>query len=48
MIEYTVPEILRVNLCNTILQLKAMGIDDVINFGYMEEPDKNALFDGLK
>ena len=48
MIEYTVPEILRVNLTNTILQLKAMGIHDVVHFDYMEEPDEKALFDGLK
>lgn len=48
MIEYTVPEILRVNLTNTILQLKAMGIHDVVRFDYMEEPDPQALLDGLK
>jgi ATP-dependent RNA helicase DHX8/PRP22 len=48
MLEYTVPELLRVNLTHTILQLKAMGIDDVMHFGYMEEPDENQLLDGLK
>ncbi len=39
MIEFTVPEILRVNLCNTILTLKNMKIDDVVNFAYIETPD---------
>jgi HrpA-like RNA helicase len=48
MLEYTIPEILRVNLSNTILQLKAMGIDDVVHFGYMEEPDEKALLEGLR
>lgn len=48
MIEYTVPELLRVNLTSTILQLKAMGIHDVINFGYMEPPEQKSLLEGLK
>jgi ATP-dependent RNA helicase DHX8/PRP22 len=46
--EYTVPELLRVNLTNTILNLKAMGIHDVLNFEFMEVPDENQLLDGLK
>jgi len=37
--ETMVPEILRVNLVNVILQLKHMNIDDVINFDYMESPE---------
>ena len=44
MIEYTVPEILRANLANTILMLKDMGIRDVINFEYMEHPDYEAIY----
>lgn len=41
MLEYTVPELLRVNLTNTLLQLKAMGIDDVMHFEFMEKPEEN-------
>ena len=41
MVEFTVPEILRTNLCNTILTLKSMGIHDVLNFDFMEKPDKD-------
>lgn len=41
--EYTVPEILRVNLANVILDLKHMKIDDVMNFEYMERPDNDAI-----
>ena len=34
----TVPEILRVSLTSTILTLKCLGIDDVINFEYLDPP----------
>ncbi|KAK9092472.1 hypothetical protein Syun_027383 [Stephania yunnanensis] len=34
----TVPEIKRCNLSNIILQLKALGIDDIIGFDFMEKP----------
>lgn len=44
MIEYTVPEILRVNLANTILTLKSMGIQDVVGFEYMETPNIEAIY----
>lgn len=44
MIEYTVPEILRANLANTILMLKDMDIHDVVNFDYMEHPDYEAIY----
>jgi ATP-dependent RNA helicase DHX8/PRP22 len=39
MLEHTIPEILRVNLSNTILTLKSMKINDVVHFEYMEKPD---------
>ena len=37
--ENLVPEILRVNLANVILELKDMKIHDVLNFDFMEKPD---------
>ena len=46
--DYTVPEILRVNLANVILDLKHMNINDVINFDYMESPDRDAILQALK
>lgn len=46
--ETMVPEILRVNLVNVILQLKHMNIDDVINFDYMESPEQDAILQALK
>ncbi|KAK6133908.1 hypothetical protein DH2020_032337 [Rehmannia glutinosa] len=35
----TTPEIKRCNLSNVILQLKALGIDDIVGFDFIEEPD---------
>ncbi|GKC50337.1 hypothetical protein Tco_1073082 [Tanacetum coccineum] len=36
----TVPEIKRCNLSNVILQLSAVGVDDIIGFDFMEKPDR--------
>lgn len=44
----TVPEILRVNLSSTILTLKSMGIDDVLEFDFMERPEKESILEALK
>lgn len=38
MLPVTVPEIQRTNLSNTVLLLKAMGINDLINFDFMDPP----------
>jgi ATP-dependent RNA helicase DHX8/PRP22 len=48
MSKVTIPEILRVNLASTILTLKSMGIDDVVEFDFMEKPEKESVFDALK
>lgn len=36
MLPTTIPEIQRQNLCNTILMLKAMGINDLLRFDFMD------------
>ncbi|KAJ2905556.1 pre-mRNA-splicing factor ATP-dependent RNA helicase PRP16 [Zalerion maritima] len=41
--ESTTPEIQRTNLNGTVLQLKALGIDDVLNFDYMNPPPLETL-----
>lgn len=41
--ETTVPEIQRTNLSNTVLLLKAMGINDLMNFEFMDAPPKQTL-----
>lgn len=46
--DMTVPEIRRVNLASTVLTLKNLGINDVLNFDYLDAPDLNALQLALK
>jgi len=41
--DMTVPEIKRVNLASTVLTLKNIGINDVINFDYLDSPDLASL-----
>ena len=38
MLATPVPEIQRTNLASTVLQLKAMGINDLLNFDFMDAP----------
>jgi len=37
------PEIQRTNLSHTILMLKAMGIDDLLDFDFMDRPPKRIV-----
>lgn len=46
--EETVPEILRTNLSNVILIMKAAGIDNVLNFDYLDAPSIEGLQKGLE
>ena len=39
----SVPEIMRTNLANTVLQMKALGIEDILIFDFLEPPPKSAL-----
>ena len=46
MLEQTYPEILRSNLSYVVLQLKKLGIDDLVHFDFMDPPGdrtRNAL-----
>ena len=43
----TVPEIQRSNLANVILQLKALGILDVMGFDFLDPPSPDLLAEGL-
>lgn len=38
------PEIKRCNLSNVILQLKALGVDDILGFDFIEKPSRRAPF----
>ena len=39
----SIPEIQRCSLTNTLLQMMAIGIEDVKNFDFMDRPSKNAI-----
>jgi hypothetical protein len=41
--ENTVPEIQRTNLCSVALMLKSLGINDILNFDFMDPPPSAAL-----
>lgn len=41
-------EIMRVNLASVMLLLKSMGIDDVIRFQFMEQPQQEAIMQALR
>jgi len=43
-----ISEIQRTNLTNTVLMLKAMGINDLINFDYMDPPPIQTLVGALE
>ncbi|KAK9322743.1 P-loop containing nucleoside triphosphate hydrolase protein [Lipomyces orientalis] len=44
----TVPEIQRQNLSHTILMLKAMGINDLLHFDFMDPPPTNTMLSALE
>ncbi|KAJ3199058.1 DEAH-box ATP-dependent RNA helicase prp22 [Entophlyctis luteolus] len=48
MLPNTVPEIQRQNLINTVLTLKAMGINDLLNFPFMDPPPVNTLITAME
>jgi len=48
MLGTTVPEIQRTNLANTVLLLKAMGINDLLNFDFMDPPPVQTLIAALE
>ncbi|XP_060603694.1 ATP-dependent RNA helicase DHX33-like isoform X1 [Ruditapes philippinarum] len=44
----TVPEIQRCNLASVVLQLTAMGIQDVVNFDFMDKPSSEAILNAIE
>eukprot|EP00547_Thalassionema_nitzschioides_P017935 CAMPEP_0194246186 /NCGR_PEP_ID=MMETSP0158-20130606/14615_1 /TAXON_ID=33649 /ORGANISM="Thalassionema nitzschioides, Strain L26-B" /LENGTH=1076 /DNA_ID=CAMNT_0038982033 /DNA_START=17 /DNA_END=3247 /DNA_ORIENTATION=- len=44
----TTPEILRTNMGNVVLMLKSLGINDLINFDFMDRPPSEALIRSLE
>lgn len=48
LIEQTYPEILRSNLGSTVLELKKLGIDDLVHFDFMDPPAPETLMRALE
>ena len=48
LIEQTYPEILQSNLANTVLELKKLGIDDLVHFDLMDPPAPETLMRALE
>jgi len=48
MLPMTPPEIQRSNLASTVLMLKAMGINDLLGFDFMDPPPQATLINALK
>ncbi|KAI1085006.1 P-loop containing nucleoside triphosphate hydrolase protein [Whalleya microplaca] len=48
MLSTTIPDIQRQNLSTTILMLKAMGINDLLHFDFMDPPPGNTLLTALE
>lgn len=48
MLTTPVPEIQRTNLASTVLQLKAMGINDLLSFDFMDAPPPESLIMALE
>ena len=46
--DVTVPEIQRTNMASTVLMLKSMGIDDLINFDFLDPPPVDTLIKSLE
>lgn len=48
MLPTPIPEIQRQNLAHTILMLKAMGINDLLHFDFMDPPPTNTMLSALE
>jgi pre-mRNA-splicing factor ATP-dependent RNA helicase DHX15/PRP43 len=48
LIEETYPEILRSNLANLIIELKKLGVQDLVHFDFIDPPSPESLMRGLE
>ena len=48
MLPTSVPEIQRTNLGNTVLQMKAMGVNDLLHFDFMDAPPVQTLISAME
>ena len=45
MMDETVPEIRRINLANTVLYLKTLGIHDILGFDFLDPPSEQQIME---
>ena len=48
LIEQSYPEVLRSNLANTVLELKKLGVDDLVHFDFMDPPAPETMMRALE
>ena len=48
MLTTAVPELQRTNLASTVLSLKAMGINDLLSFDFMDPPPMETLVTAME
>jgi pre-mRNA-splicing factor ATP-dependent RNA helicase DHX16 len=48
LLEDTIPEIQRTNLGNVVLMLKSLGINDLLNFDFLDPPPAETLIKSLE
>lgn len=48
LVESSYPEILRSNLANTVLELKKLGVDNLVKFDYMDAPAPETIMRALE
>lgn len=46
--EHTIPELQRCNLTGVVLELLALGLNNILSFDFMDPPSKEALVDALE
>lgn len=45
--KFKIPEILRMNLDNVVLKMKHFGVENVLNFDFIEKPNTDSLIKSL-
>lgn len=47
-LDFTIPEIQRTNMAEVVLQMKSMGIDNILNFEFIDKPSVKTLQNALE
>ena len=47
LLENNIPEIQRTNLCNVVLLLKSLNVENLLEFGFMDPPPQDNLLNSM-